>query len=814
MYRPLLIKDIMKIYRLVSYIACAWLCSVQAESKLITTGFVTNLVPPSPPALNRTVEPDGRRLFTIYLPDGYDDPVNSGVEYPSVYFCPGFTANNETLSDGNRDILDELIALGQLPPVIMIAIDPSLINSNAVMPPPLTGPFFYGNSWYVDSELNGLFETYIVEQLVPYIDANYRTLADRNFRAIFGHSMGGFGAAYLGIRHPDLFCSFACESPTPIFLMTTDLADPGNQAFVLNSWMLLETLANGGKINPEAPGTFFIMSIAGALTPNLSQSTPFIAQQSVDMPVLVDANGFAVLTPGVNTVVNFVTGQETIVNQYMVLDPAVINTWQEKDWYFFFPQFIDTIEKQAIYYDGGTREPLNNYGSRLMSDKLITFTVDNEYLLYDGFHDECLNASVCARLTTVMKTFTAFFAQAGYCINTVTTKLMGNLDLIFDDSSSLSIPSGTVLQVQTSDVLPVTATNVNIALNDNAAIHIGTDGTKGGAFQIGDPFNKALLVESNDGPPSSLASHTVACSIMLNGTGTLFEVGNAGFFGIGMGIVGKSAPVPHAPQFANFWGMSSLANVTNTACIINQGTFKHAQIASGNDPHASVIALGEADTYTFDVDPIDALLLGGGNLICLQQSNAFTAPPVYPRTVRYLFPTIFDRADDLPAGPFDIAGGIRNFADFNPNATDLFLNKPTGQPIGSTTFYTNTFKRQIMASFNSRNKDIAAQFAITTASLDDLCNFLSTQPYLQQPSKRANAATNQGTFYIDYIDVAPPPPEFPDVVINRVAQDKLPIDPCQKIDFAKATADGVLGDQVESFNGERVLISVYDLDLP
>jgi pimeloyl-ACP methyl ester carboxylesterase len=795
---------------------------MHAQSQLITTGFVTTLVPPSPEASNRTVQPDGRRLFTIYLPDGYDDPANSGVLYPTVYWSPGFAfnpplppVNNETLSEQNQMLLDALISLGQLPPIILVAIDASLIDSNTVVDQPPTGPFFYGNSWYVNSDLNGQFETYITQELVPFIDTNYRTLADRNFRGIYGHSMGGFGAAYLGIRHPELFCCFGCESPTPIFLMTTDLAQPGNQALILNSFMLLDTLNNGGKIDPTADLTYFIMSIAGALTPDLSQSTPFIAEQSVAMPVYVDPNGYASLIDGTFTVIDLTRPHtESIVDQYMVLDQSVIDIWQQKDWYFFFPDYIDTIAEQAIYYDGGNRESLNNYGSRLMSDKLITYTVDNEYLLYDGFHDECLTAPICARLTAIAKTFTAFFSQAGYLIDDISTKLMGNLNLIFDDTSSLSIPSGSVLQVQTSRILPVTATNVNIFLNDAAAIHIGTDSDPGGAFQIGDPFNKALLVESNDGPPSPLASHTVACSITLNGAGTLFEVGNAGFFGIGLGVVGKSAPVPHAPPFANFWGISSLANVTNVACVVNQGTLKHAQIATGTSPHASLVALGVADNYTFTIDPSNGLLLGGGNLICLQTSNAFLAPPVYPRQVRYMFPTEFDRADDLPSGPLDIAGGVRNITDFNPNATDLFLNQPTGQPIGSTTFYTNTFKRQIIASSNTRNKDIAAQFSIITTSLNELCDFLSTTTYLQQPSKRANAATNQGTFYIDYIDVAPAPPEFPDVVINRVAQSDLPIDPCQKIDFAKATADGVIGDQVETYNGERVLINVYDLDLP
>lgn len=63
------------------------------------------------------------------------------------------------------------------------------------------------NSWYLDSPVDPTmrYETFVVGELIPHIDANYPTIANRNGRAISGLSMGGHGALYLSIRHQDKF---------------------------------------------------------------------------------------------------------------------------------------------------------------------------------------------------------------------------------------------------------------------------------------------------------------------------------------------------------------------------------------------------------------------------------------------------------------------------------------------------------------------------------------------------------------------------------------------------------------------------------
>lgn len=70
------------------------------------------------------------------------------------------------------------------------------------------------NSWYFDSPVNKdfMYETFITKELVPWIDAHFPTLADRNHRAVTGLSMGGHGALFLSSRHIDLFGAAASMS--------------------------------------------------------------------------------------------------------------------------------------------------------------------------------------------------------------------------------------------------------------------------------------------------------------------------------------------------------------------------------------------------------------------------------------------------------------------------------------------------------------------------------------------------------------------------------------------------------------------------
>ena len=86
--------------------------------------------------------------------------------------------------------------------------EPGLVNRlsdqyNLIIVTPGVGPA----SYYYDSPLmdSVRYETYMIEELIPFVDKNYRTLAQKESRAITGLSMGGHGAIMLSAKHPELF---------------------------------------------------------------------------------------------------------------------------------------------------------------------------------------------------------------------------------------------------------------------------------------------------------------------------------------------------------------------------------------------------------------------------------------------------------------------------------------------------------------------------------------------------------------------------------------------------------------------------------
>jgi enterochelin esterase-like enzyme len=137
--------------------------------------------------------------YNVYLPAGYQQ---SSKQYPVIYLLHG---RGDSMSAWTqlKGRLDELIGTGQIPATI------------AVMP---DAPWSSRGSYYVDSPYKGAdpgrpVETAFVRDLIPHVDATYRTVADRNSRAIAGYSMGGSGALRYAMVHPHLFGASIVLSP-------------------------------------------------------------------------------------------------------------------------------------------------------------------------------------------------------------------------------------------------------------------------------------------------------------------------------------------------------------------------------------------------------------------------------------------------------------------------------------------------------------------------------------------------------------------------------------------------------------------------
>ncbi len=854
-----------KILLSLTFLSCILHAELQ-EGTIFTSGFISQFVPPSPTNLEngcinpRVVQPEGRRLFDIYLPPGYD-PNDTQTRYPVVYWCIGFNGtvgftDSETPAEGNKILLDLFINNGQLMPMIVVYPDPSLavtfqLRSTFVGCPgcPLSSPtcrvpgfdpdfVSYGNSFYINSKLNNVhYETYFIKELIPFIDANFNTLADRNFRAIMGHSMGGYGALILGMRNPDTFAAFVAESPTPPWMFTnpeTWRNPPDYDAFTLNSIMIPGILANNGFVSPCNEGyngsmcafNDFVFAMAAAFSPNTTGGTSFLDVFQVNLPIVVDENGKASLIDGTFSVVDFFSSSpvfKTVVDKSVVLDQSVIDIWHKNDPFFMIESNLDTLAKQAIYLDGGTEEPLNNVASRMFSDKLMTFTIDNEYILYDGAHTARIFCPCCARNTTGFKMCSAQFAAAGVCIEDVSSKLMGTLTISLCDDAHINICNGSVLSVQTSRTIPdpvnpIAHTNVTFDLKDRAAIHIGTATQQGGALQIGDPFTKAQLQEFNTGPASSFADHEVRSSLNLHGANTLLEVGREGFLGVGIGVTGRSnTNIPNAPKVANFWSVTSLANVKDICFDLDQGVLSHNVITSGNQEPASLFGIDLSCNYVFTINPASFVIRGGGNMICTKLDTNFNAnPPPVDRKARLLHPTVLNRGTTLPNVniPFDPAAGVINVADFADDVIDPYIDNP----ISSSTAYTNFIKRGILQSTPLFDRgDVPDPFSITTDSTDSLCDFLLTKAYIKQPVKLANISPNPENPTIGFIQEASVIDGVVTTIsipfIDRQRQDELSNAIDSNLPLEELQEQGATGIQLEYIDttADRPLENIFNL---
>lgn len=80
-------------------------------------------------------------------------------------------------------------------------------------------------SWYTDSAAcpTARYETYIAEELIPFVDSTFPTIRSREGRATAGNSMGGYGAFKLALKHPDLFCAAVSFSGALVFMDWADL---------------------------------------------------------------------------------------------------------------------------------------------------------------------------------------------------------------------------------------------------------------------------------------------------------------------------------------------------------------------------------------------------------------------------------------------------------------------------------------------------------------------------------------------------------------------------------------------------------------
>ncbi|MFD9888765.1 alpha/beta hydrolase-fold protein [Amycolatopsis sp. NPDC059027] len=165
-----------------------------------------------------------RRPLWVYVPPGYDE--SPDVRYPTVYVIQGYTghlamwANRTPFRQPFPETADAVFAGGTAPGCVVVYVDTWTR---------------YGGSQFVDSPGTGRYHSYLCDEVVPWVDEHYRTIPDRESRAITGKSSGGFGAMITPMLRPDVFGALATHAGDTLYELSY-LADFGKAARALRDY--------------------------------------------------------------------------------------------------------------------------------------------------------------------------------------------------------------------------------------------------------------------------------------------------------------------------------------------------------------------------------------------------------------------------------------------------------------------------------------------------------------------------------------------------------------------------------------------------
>jgi enterochelin esterase family protein len=155
----------------------------------------------SPALQNNPLGDSSVRPLAVYVPPKFDP--KGSKRYPVIYILHGYTGDVAALVSARPwetnvvQWADRLIRERKMPPMLLAIVD----GNNRL-----------GGSQYVDSIHNGAYATYTVRDAIGHVDATYPTIPNEGGRAVAGKSTGGFGALYLSMTYPGVFCAFASHS--------------------------------------------------------------------------------------------------------------------------------------------------------------------------------------------------------------------------------------------------------------------------------------------------------------------------------------------------------------------------------------------------------------------------------------------------------------------------------------------------------------------------------------------------------------------------------------------------------------------------
>ena len=204
----------------------------------------------------------------------------------------------------------------------------------------------HNGSMYSSSATTGDFETFIARDLVSYIDSHYRTLPTRESRGLVGHSMGGYGATRIGIKHADVFgalylMSPCCLSARGLFGVTPE---------AMKAYAAMKSPADSANLQWAQRGT---LAAAAAWSPNPKNPPLYL-----DLPLTADGKT-----------------RDDIMAKWAANAPLS-----------FVDQYIPNLRRfAAIAMDVGDKDGLKT-DTETLHKVLETYGVANSFTLYEGDH--------------------------------------------------------------------------------------------------------------------------------------------------------------------------------------------------------------------------------------------------------------------------------------------------------------------------------------------------------------------------------------------------------------------------------------------
>jgi S-formylglutathione hydrolase FrmB len=191
--------------------------------------------------------------YRVILPDGYGNPKNKHatvkpLSYSVIYLLHGLTGHFDNWADKTK-LIDYA----------------KKYNFIIVMPEG-------DNGWYSDSATvpADRYESYLIKELIPEIDKKFRTMSDRQHRAVAGLSMGGYGSIKFGLKYPEMFSLVGSFSGALGAASLTE-KEVGTKGAIAES-----ILSVYGNPKSETRKANDIFQMAKEISPDKIKSLPFI----------------------------------------------------------------------------------------------------------------------------------------------------------------------------------------------------------------------------------------------------------------------------------------------------------------------------------------------------------------------------------------------------------------------------------------------------------------------------------------------------------------------------------------------------------